>query len=98
MVTRLNSVDHCVMYLFVYLLLPALGLHCCSWTFSSCSEQELLPSCWLLVLWCTSFIALWHVASSQTTWSLALAGRFFTTGPPGKSCHIFRCEVTMVYT
>ena len=27
---------------FIYLFLPALGLRCCVWAFSSCSEQGLL--------------------------------------------------------
>ena len=26
----------------MYLCLPVLGLHCCAWAFSSCSEQVLL--------------------------------------------------------
>ena len=29
-------------YLFIYLFLAALGLHCCMWAFSSCSERGLL--------------------------------------------------------
>ena len=29
-------------YLFIYLLLAALGLHCCTWAFSSCGERGLL--------------------------------------------------------
>ena len=28
--------------LFIYLLLAALGLHCCAWAFSSCGEQGIL--------------------------------------------------------
>ena len=28
-------------YLFIYLFLTALGLHCCTWAFSSCSERGL---------------------------------------------------------
>ena len=27
---------------FIYLVLAALGLHCCAWVFSSCGEQGLL--------------------------------------------------------
>ena len=27
-------------YLFIYLFLAALGLRCCAWAFSSCSEQQ----------------------------------------------------------
>ena len=29
-------------YLFIYLFLDALGLHCCAWAFSSCDERGLL--------------------------------------------------------
>ena len=29
-------------YLFIYLFLAALGLHCCAWAFSSCGERGLL--------------------------------------------------------
>ena len=32
-------------HLFMYLFLAVLGLHCCTWLFSSCSEQGLLSSC-----------------------------------------------------
>ena len=30
---------------FIYLLLAALGLHCCSWAFPTCSRRGLLSSC-----------------------------------------------------
>ena len=30
------------MYVCIYLFLAALGLCCCAWAFSSCSERELL--------------------------------------------------------
>ena len=29
-------------FLFIYLFLAALGLHCCAWAFSSCGERGLL--------------------------------------------------------
>ena len=29
-------------FIFTYLLLTALGLHCCAWGFFSCEERELL--------------------------------------------------------
>ena len=29
-------------YIYLYFFLAALGLHCCTWTFSSYSERELL--------------------------------------------------------
>ena len=31
-----------LLYLFIYLFLAALGLRCCTWAFSSCSEGGLL--------------------------------------------------------
>ena len=49
-------------HLFIYLFLAVLGLHCCSWAFSSCSKQGRLSSCGagsslalqeLLLLWST---------------------------------------------
>ena len=38
-------------FLFIYLFLAALGLHCCTWAFSSCSERGLhfIVVCGLLV-------------------------------------------------
>ena len=35
--------------IFIYLFLSALGLHCCAWAFSSCSEGGYFS------LWCTGF-------------------------------------------
>ena len=37
--------------LFIYLFMAVLGLHCCVWAFSSCSEQGLLffAVCGLLI-------------------------------------------------
>ena len=32
----------CVLFYFIYLFLPVLGLHCCAWAFSSCRERRLL--------------------------------------------------------
>ena len=45
-------------YLFIYFILAVLGIRCCAWAFSSCSEWDLLSSCsvwashwgWLLFL------------------------------------------------
>ena len=31
-----------LIYLLIYLFLAVLGLHCCTWAFSSCSERGLL--------------------------------------------------------
>ena len=41
-------------YLFIYLFLAALGLHCCIWAFCSCGKRGLLSS-----LWCTGFSLRW---------------------------------------
>ena len=30
------------LFIFIYLFLAALGLHCCAWAFSSCGERGLL--------------------------------------------------------
>ena len=40
------------LFLFIYLFLAALGLHCCTWAFSSCSECRLLfvAVCGLLIV------------------------------------------------
>ena len=35
----------CFTYLLIYLSLAVFGLHCCSWTFSSCGEWRLLSNC-----------------------------------------------------
>ena len=32
-------------YMLLYLCMAVLSLHCCTWAFSSCKEQGLLPSC-----------------------------------------------------
>ena len=32
-------------FFFYILFLAALGLNCCTWTFSSCAKQGLLSSC-----------------------------------------------------
>ena len=37
---------------YIYLFLTALGLHCCTWAFSSCWEQRLLSSCKVLGFFC----------------------------------------------
>ena len=40
--TSLSLFNIYLIYLFIYLFLAALGLHCCAQAFSSCSEQWLL--------------------------------------------------------
>ena len=52
---------------------------------SSCSLWAVEPR--TQYLWCTGLVALWHVGSSGLgiePASLAVQGRFLTTGPPGK--------------
>ena len=76
-------------------ILAALGLCCCMQPFSGCGEGAILHlQCvafslwWLLLLWSMDLVVLWHVKSSWTrdpTPGPALAGKFLTTGPPGKS-------------
>ena len=47
-------------------------------------------------LWCTGLVAPWPVGSSwirDQTLSLALAGRFFTTEPPGKPYLFYRPDL-----
>ena len=44
-----------VIYLFVGFFLAVLGLHCCTWVFSSCGEQELLSRCSAWASLCSGF-------------------------------------------
>ena len=69
------------------------------WAFSSCSAQGLVScraqashcsgfSLWTMGSRCTGLVALWHVESwgpGIEPVSLALTGKFLTTGPLGKS-------------
>ena len=41
-VPALQATQFLKVYLFIYLFLAALGLHCCMQAFSSCGEQGLL--------------------------------------------------------
>ena len=78
--------------------MAVLGLFCCTWACSSCSEQVSLQ--WLLLLqsmgsrvqgqwlWCMGLVVPWPVESSRPgikPVSPALAGGFPTTGPRWKS-------------
>ena len=84
----------------LYLFLAALGHHCCTQAFSSCSEWGYTLVVVLRLLtqsqgskvhglqqsWCT--VLMCHVESSQSrvrTHAPALAGGFLTLGPLGKS-------------
>ena len=40
--SNVNTDIYLLFYLFIYLFMAALGLRCCAWTFSSCSERGLL--------------------------------------------------------
>ena len=59
----------------MYLLLVAVGLHCCAWAFSSCSKWGLLSSCGV---WCYScgfsYCRAWALGqtgfSSCSSWAL----------------------------
>ena len=91
---------------FIRLFLAALGLCGCARVFSSCSEWELFSLPWLLLLRiiscrCISSGLVVLVPSCSATCGIfpdqglnpcpALAGRFLTTRPPGKS-HILHFE------
>ena len=64
-------------YLFIYLSLAALGLHCCAWAFSSCSEQ------WLLLLWSTGSVVVAH--GLQSAGSVVVAHRLVAPRHVGSS-------------
>ena len=67
----MNSISFLnIFLLFIYLFLAALGLHCCTWAFSSRSEWGLLSNCgvWVSLLAEHGFRAhglqlLWHADS-----------------------------------
>ena len=86
--------------------MAALGLHCCTWAFSSCGEWGplFIAVCGLLIAvtsrcrawapgtWASVVVA--HELSRPAAHGIlpglepvspALAGRFLTTAPPGKS-------------
>ena len=42
--SRKESVLFLKKNLFIYVFLVTLGLHCCTWAFSTCSERRLLSS------------------------------------------------------
>ena len=94
-----HSVSCLSLSLFFKTVLAALGLCCCARTFSSCDEQGLLfivvqgVSLWALEhgLSCGTQAELpcgmWNISGPEFKPMFpALAGRFFTTAPPGKSC------------
>ena len=118
-------------YIYIYLFLAMLGLHCCVWAFSTCGEREATFQLqyagfllWQLLLLqssikdmqvsavtayglrsCSSQVLEHRLNNCDTraqlhhgTWDVlgseikptspALAGRFFTTEPPGKPGNI----------
>ena len=57
----------------IYLILAMLGLHCCVWAFSSCSEWGLLSSCgtWALMA-CGTLVAVAHGLSDSSACGIFL--------------------------
>ena len=66
-----------LLFKFIYLFLAVLGLHCCMRAFSSCSGCG-AQTCLLSGIWGLPGPGIEPV-------SPALAARFLTSGPPGKS-------------
>ena len=95
---------------FYLFFMAVLGLGCCTWVFSSCgvwaSHCSGFLCCraralgtWPLEIWRAGLAAPWHMGSSQPgiePASLALEGRFLTTGSPGKWYYLGLDEVTWV--
>ena len=57
--------------IIIYLILIALGLHCCTWAFSSCSKQRLLSNCGVQASHCGGFFCCKHslqVHGLQCSW------------------------------
>ena len=61
-------------FFLIYLILTALGLHCCTWVLSSCREQRLPSSCGVRASHCSGFSCRAWVLGSQAsvcgTWAL----------------------------
>ena len=77
----------------LFYLLAALGLHCCEWAFSSCCKWGVtlqLQGLGFSLLWLEGTqtelpCGMWDLPGPKTeSMAPALAGRFLTTGPPGK--------------
>ena len=89
--------------ILLFFFLSSLGLHCCSWAFSSCgmpaSHWDGFSCCQAQVLGHRSFGSCGVELSRPSTGNLSrpgiepvshvLADRFSTTGPPGKSLFYF---------
>ena len=71
---------------FIFFCLAALGLHCCAWTFSRCSEQGLLPRGAVWAAHCSgfSFCGAWALGARgqevQPVSSVAAVCRLLSTG------------------
>ena len=77
---EVEFIRHNINLLKSYLFLAALGLHCCTWTFSSCGRAGAtllivvaslvtdhgLQGEWAQYLWLMGLVAPWHMGSSQT--------------------------------
>ena len=77
---EVEFIKHNINLLKSYLFLAALGLHCCTWTFSSCGRAGTtllivvaslvtdhdLQGEWAQYLWLMGLAAPWHMGSSQT--------------------------------
>ena len=79
----------CVLFTYfknIHLFLAALDLHCCTWAFSSCSEQALPSSCGARTSHCRSFscYGAWALEcrpSSCGSWAQLLCSRWEPPGP-----------------
>ena len=86
---RWESLQDIFFFLFFFFF-ATLGLHCCAQAFSSHGSQAL--ECWLSIDSAPVLLlhGMWDLPGpGMEPDSPALAGRFLTTGPPGRSCRTF---------
>ena len=77
-------------YLFIHLFLAALGLHCCTWAFSSCGEQGLLFAAVHRLL--IAVASLCCRAGALGTWaSVVVACRLNSCGSWALECRLSSC-------
>ena len=95
------------------IFMSVLGLHCCTQAFSSCGTRGLLSSCCAQVSHCRGFscfraqvsvVVVQRLGSMMSLpgpgiepWPPGLAGRTFTTVPPGKPNTLLLIILTMLY-
>ena len=89
----LETVHIFAFFVVVILFLAALGLHCSSWDFSTCNEQEPLSCCW-------TWAQLPHGGILVPRPGIkfmfpALAGGFLTIGPQGSPIFTF-CDINFL--